>query len=219
MGDLFLILPTATTFALYAAAVAALALTPGPDMTLFLSRTLTYGRLQGFASMLGAHAGILLHTTLVAVGLSAVLAASPTVFAILKVVGCLYLLWLAFDAVRNGSSFTADQSTQRETSSLQAAFLKGVLINLLNPKIIVFFVTFLPQFVAASDPYAGWKLGLLGATYLVVSVPICGAIVYFASALAETLRRSPTLLRTVDWIFAGVMSGFALKLLFARTSS
>ena len=94
----------------------------------------------------------------------------------------------------------------------KALYLKGFLVNLLNPKIVIFFLTLLPQFVAADDPNATATLIFLGVAFLVIAVPICVAQILAASAIARFLRRSPWAMRAVDYMFAGVMSAFAVKL-------
>lgn len=208
-------LPDAPVLAAYVLACVALTLTPGPDMTLFLSKTVAHGRSAGFAAFFGAATGILCHTTMVALGLSALLVASATAFTVLKVVGAVYLLWLAIDAVRNGSSFSLD-GTVRPREPVGRVYLKGVAINLLNPKIIVFFITFLPQFVSSSDPNAVGKLFVLGVLFVVVATPITVAMIFGAGAIARYLKRSPRATRAVDYLFAGVLGGFALKLIASR---
>jgi len=209
--------PTLAVLAAYVAAVLVITFTPGPDMTLFLGKAIRQGTPAGLAAMTGATTGILVHTTLVALGLSALLAASATVFFILKVVGALYLLWLAVDAVRNGSAFNIDDSRPAKTSEpLARIWAKGLGVNLLNPKIIMFFVTFLPQFVSAGDPHAAGKLIFLGVVFVSVATPISIAMIVFASSLASLLKRTPRVMRAIDWLFAGVFSAFAVRLLAAR---
>ncbi len=146
-------LPDSATLLTYSLACLVLFITPGPDMSLFLAKTMAGGRKAGLAAMLGAMTGCCVHTLLAALGLSALLAASVTAFMILKVVGALYLLWLAFDAVRNGSALSVRDEKKAELPFWKT-FLVGVGINLTNPKIVLFFVTFLPQFVQAGDPFA-----------------------------------------------------------------
>ena len=142
-------LPTLPVFAAYVVAVLVIVFTPGPDMTLFLGKAVRPGRAAGIAAMAGASTGLLIHTTLVALGLSALLAASATAFLVLKVVGALYLLWLAVDAIRHGSALSLEgRRDQGAQESLYRSWAAGLGVNLLNPKIIMFFVTFLPQFVA-----------------------------------------------------------------------
>ena len=147
-------LPETSTLLTYSLACLVLFITPGPDMSLFLAKTMAGGRRAGIASMLGAMAGCCVHTLLAALGFSALLAASVTAFMILKVVGALYLLWLAFDAVRNGSALSVKDERKAELPFWKT-FLVGVGINLTNPKIVLFFVTFLPQFVQAGRPVRG----------------------------------------------------------------
>lgn len=211
-------LPTLPVFAAYLAAVLIIVFTPGPDMTLFLGKAVRQGTAAGIAAMLGASVGILIHTTLVALGLSALLAASVTAFTILKVVGALYLLWLAIQAVRHGSALNIDASKPGAAGEpLYRAWLMGLGVNLLNPKIIMFFVTFLPQFVTAGDPYAPQKLVFLGVVLVVVAVPISIVMIVFAARLASLLKRTPRVMRAIDWLFAGIFSAFAVRLLFTRS--
>lgn len=208
------LLPSWQVLATFSLASAALTLTPGPDMTYFLSQTVSRSRAAGVAAFLGAAAGLLVHTTLVAVGLSALLLASATAFTVLKFVGALYLLWLAVEALRKGSAFHLERTSGG--APLHTVFVKGMLINLLNPKIIVFFLTFLPQFVSPTDPHAGGKLFVLGILFVVVAAPIVLAMIAGAGRLADTLKSSAKVRRAVDYLFASVLGGFAVKLLATR---
>jgi threonine/homoserine/homoserine lactone efflux protein len=211
MSDL---LPSSFALAGFAAAVIVLTLTPGPDMMLYLSKTITQSRRAGAATLAGALSGLLIHTALAAVGLSALLAASATAFTILKVAGAAYLLWLAWGAIRNGSSFSLAPGAANEP--LPRLYLKGMLVNLLNPKVIVFFLTFLPQFVTAGDPSAAGTLALLGVGFVVIALPICIVQILAAGAIARLLRGSPKVTRTVDYLFAGVMAAFAARLVLSQ---
>lgn len=204
-------MPDLEVLVAYSAAVAVLTLTPGPDMALYLGKTIGGGRAAGVASFLGTAAGLVVHAGLAAVGVAAVLAASATAFLWLKVAGCLYLLYLAQDAVRNGAAFAiAEGGSRREP--LGRLFAKGFAVNILNPKIVVFFVTFLPQFVAAGDPDAHAKLLFLGLWYVAVTAPITAVLILAASRIAGSLRRRPGVVRLLDWIFAGLMAAFAVRL-------
>ncbi len=212
LADFF---PSLPVFATFTIASIILALTPGPDMTLFLSKTIAQSRAAGLASLAGASTGLVIHSVLVAAGLSVLLAASVIAFTILKVVGALYLVYLAVDAIRHGSSLNLDRKAPPEP--IRTAFLKGLLIDLLNPKVIIFFVTFLPQFVSPQDPHAAKKMLFLGLTYAVVNIPVCAPLIIFAHRIAGLLRRSPKATRFVDWLFATVLGGFAVKLILAQT--
>lgn len=208
--------PALPTLLQFAAAAFVLALTPGPDMTLFVGRALSEGRAAGFACMLGAFTGILIHTTLVAVGLSALIVASPEAFMLLKIGGAGYLLWLAVQTIRHGSAF-APRKQMGPGRSFARNWAKGLGVNLLNPKIILFFMTFLPQFVSAADPHAAGKLMFLGIFFIAVSLPVTSPMVLAAEGFARLMRRSPAVTRVSDWLFAGVFSAFAIKILTAQT--
>lgn len=209
-----LAVPDAATLFAYSAAAIVLILTPGPDMTLFVSRTLAGGRAAGLASMAGVMAGLLVHSGLAALGLSALLAASPSAFDVAKWVGAVYLAVLAVQAVRSGTrlDFAASGAV-----SVARAFWTGLGINLLNPKIVLFFVTFLPQFVGPGDPDAAAKLGFLGFWYVILSIPICGGIVLAAESIFSALGRSPRVIRMFDWLSAGVFAAFAVRLALSRS--
>ena len=208
-------LPDLNVILAYTAAAIILVITPGPDMTLFLGQTLTGGRARGIAAFLGASTGLVVHTMLAAFGLSALLAHSVTAFGVLKIAGCAYLLWLAFDALRRGSALTLAPGASAPRP-LGQVFLMGVGINLLNPKIIMFFLTFLPQFVSASDPHAGAKLMFLGLYFIGLGIPICVVLILAAERFTSAIRRSPRVMRAIDYLFAGLMGAFAVRLLFAR---
>ena len=205
-------LPDSATLLTYSLACLVLFITPGPDMSLFLAKTMAGGRKAGLAAMLGAMTGCCVHTLLAALGLSALLAASVTAFMILKVVGALYLLWLAFDAVRNGSALSVGDEKKAELPFWKT-FLVGVGINLTNPKIVLFFVTFLPQFVQAGDPFASEKLMFLGIYFVVLTAPMAAVMIVFADKVISLLRSKPRVMRTIDYTFAGLFSAFAIRIL------
>ncbi|MBD0414097.1 LysE family translocator [Oryzicola mucosus] len=207
--------PDIATLLQFAVATIIIAITPGPDMTLFVGRALSQGRAAGFACMAGAMTGIVVHTSLVALGLSALIVASPEAFILLKVGGAAYLLWLAWQAIRHGSAFSPEKKAGG-SRSLMKNWATGLGINLMNPKIILFFMTFLPQFVSASDPHAPGKLFFLGLSFIVVSLPLTAAMVIAADRFSALLRKSPRVTRIVDYVFAGVFSAFALKILTAQ---
>lgn len=200
----------------FAIATFIISITPGPDMTLFVGRALSQGRAAGFACMAGAMTGIVIHTALVALGLSALIVASPQAFFVLKIVGAAYLVWLAFQAIRHGSAFSPEKRAGAERSLFEN-WATGLGINLLNPKIILFFMTFLPQFVSANDPHAPGKLFFLGLLFIPLALPITAPMVIAADRFAGLLKKSPTVTRVVDYLFAAVFSAFALRILLTQT--
>jgi threonine/homoserine/homoserine lactone efflux protein len=208
-------LPPLTTILTFALASLVLIVTPGPDMALQLSRAINYGRLHGLVTFLGAMCGILVHSALVALGISLLIVAAPPLFIALKIVGAVYLLWLAFQALRKGGGFRL-AAAAKQTPSIWQSFLAGVMIDLLNPKVVLFFVTFLPQFVHTGDPNAPGQLFFLGVEFVLISLPVGFALTYFAAWITQALTRSKTVERVLNWGFAGVFATFAAIILSAQ---
>jgi threonine/homoserine/homoserine lactone efflux protein len=208
--------PDLATLAQFAVASVILAITPGPDMTLFVSRTLSQGRAAGLASMFGALSGTLVHTTLVVVGISALIVASPVAFLVLKFCGAAYLIYLAWQAITKGSAFSPEKKKAAAKVTLLRSWSLGFGVNLLNPKVILFFMTFLPQFVSAHDPHAPGKLFFLGLLFVAISIPVTTPMVLAAEQFASVMKASPRATRVVDYLFAGVFSAFALKIVTAQ---
>jgi threonine/homoserine/homoserine lactone efflux protein len=199
----------------FAVATIVLAITPGPDMALQLSRAINYGRRHGIAAMFGAMTGIMVHTTLVAFGISVLILAAPAAFLALKIAGALYLLWLAYQAIVHGGGLRIAEKAKR-VPRLADSYAAGVGINLLNPKVVLFFVTFLPQFVDAHDQAATGKLFFLGAEFVVLSIPLGVATVLAAEWLAAAFKRSKWVERALNWSFAGIFTAFAVTILTAQ---
>lgn len=198
----------------YVAACLLLAATPGADMALFLSRTLSGGRAQGFAAQAGANVGLLAHSLAAALGLSALLAASSEAYEGVKIAGALYLLWLAWGAIRHGSALRL--GTDRAVGGTRGAFMTGLLINLTNPKIVIFFVTFLPQFIGASDPHASMKLFVLGVGFIAITTPVNGLVILMAGRFVTAAKGNPRALRIFDYGFAALMSLFAARIAWSE---
>jgi len=207
--------PDLSVILAFAVASFVIAITPGPDMALQMSRAINYGFRHGIASGLGAMSGIVVHTTLVAFGISVLIIAAPPLFLALKIAGAVYLIWLAWQAVTKGGGLRLAAAVQKPPSLWQS-YLTGVGINLLNPKVILFFMTFLPQFVDAHDPAAAGKLFFLGAEFIVLSIPLLVLTVAFAQLIADAFRRTRWVERTINWGFAAVFTAFAATILTAQ---
>ncbi len=202
---------------LYLPAVAIIIAIPGPDMLLSLSRGLTQGRAAGFAHALGAGIGIMGHSLLAALGVSALLTASETAFWLMKLVGGVYLIYLGVQQWRNasGTAFIA-----AKPALFDVILVRGILSNLLNPKVALFVLAFVPQFVQsgsnASSPFV--QMLLLGAIFSVLTVIAYGALGAAAGGVSRWLAAHPAYLRGVNRGSAGlfVASGAAVLLLDRR---
>jgi threonine/homoserine/homoserine lactone efflux protein len=197
--------------ALFAVAVALLALTPGPVWIYLISRTLAQGRRAGYFSLIGVMAGVLVHLLAAAVGLSALLLAVPWAFDAVKLAGAAYLLWLAWSTVRGaGFSFTPQPLPPVPDRVL---FRQAMLASVVNPKVAVFYLSLFPQFV---DPAAGSVLAqslALGIVHVGVSTLIDGALVTVAGLLAAWFARRPGWLKAQRWFLGGAFGVLAVWLM------
>lgn len=207
--------PDLSVILAFALAGLILIITPGPDMALQMSRAINYGFWHGIATGLGAMCGVVVHTTLAALGISVLIVAAPAAFLALKIAGAVYLIWLAWQAVTKGGGLRIAAAGQKPPTLWQS-FATGVGINLLNPKVVLFFVTFLPQFVDAQDPAASGKLLFLGIEFIVLSLPAMVLIVYFAGWIADAFRRTKWVERTINYSFAAIFTAFAATILTAQ---
>lgn len=179
----------------FVASAAALCLTPGIDTVYILTRTIAGGRREGLASALGINTGLVVHTVLVAAGLSLLLAASPVAFGAIKVAGAAYLAVMGVRSILSGgASFSAvaeGAGEQDGRSATLRTYGQGVLTNVLNPKIILFFLALLPQFVATPNEWGPLPFLALGLTYVALSTLWTTVIVLVAAPLSRLLAASP----------------------------
>jgi RhtB (resistance to homoserine/threonine) family protein len=179
-------------FGLFLAAGILLNLTPGPDTVYILGRSIAQGRKAGIASALGICVGSIFHSCAAALGLSAILATSAVAFAAIKLLGGAYLIFLGIKMLLDRRRQLSLPSNFRRRTTI-AAFRQGVFTNVLNPKVALFFLAFLPQFI---DPASNMKLLAflaLGLTFVTTGTIWCLILAWFASALSERLRENETI--------------------------
>ncbi len=207
-------LTLAQTLAFLLAAVLITA-TPGPDNLMVLGMGMSRGRAQGIAFGLGCALGCLSHTLLAVVGVSALIAASPWAFTALKWAGGAYLVWLGVQALRSTGGARV-QAGGASADSLRALFFKGMLANAINPKVVLFFLSFLPQFVVPAQGGVGLQLGLLGLLFTVQAALLFGLLGYFAGAIGGWLNRRPRAGLWLDRVAGAVFVGLGLRMILAR---
>ena len=205
------------SLALFATTVFVINATPGVDMMLTLTRTLRYGVRGGLAAAAGIMAGCVVHALAAALGLAALIAASAAAFTVIKWAGAAYLLWLAFGMLKSALSGDVQAATPQlaESPGLAALFRQGVLTNVLNPKIALFFLALLPQFIDAGAPHKTLAFLFLGAWFVVQ-----GGIFLFAFVLLiAPLRRWQAgggWKRGLNAAGAGLFAWLAARLAFAE---
>ncbi len=165
-----------------------LGLIPGPDNLFVLSQSLVFGSRAGLLVVLGLCTGLIFHTSLVALGLAALIAASEQLLGLIKVVGVLYLLYLAGLSWRDdGHAESAKSQTQLSAGQL---YRRGIIMNAANPKVVLFFLAFLPQFIDVSYGSVTLQVMLLGFTFILSTVLVFGGIALLAGRYSERLNQS-----------------------------
>src|SRR5258706_15793164 len=177
--------------ALFLVASALLTIAPGPDIVHVLRGGIAQGPRAGFAAALGFASGCVFHTVLAAVGIAALIRSSETAFDLVRYAGAAYLVWIGIQALRHRSSFSIEGAS--DTRALSTIFRQSVIGNMLNPKVTLFFLAFLPQFVDTQAGHVGWQMALLGAIFMVQTVVIFGAGALFAGWIGAPIRRKPAI--------------------------
>ena len=177
--------------------------TPGPDNLMVLGVGASKGRRLGMAFGLGCAAGCLSHTLLAALGVSAVLAASPIAFTALRWAGGAYLIWLGIGALRSrggvGVPARASDEAVDPADTATRQFAKGVLANAINPKVVLFFLSFLPQFVVPANGNVPLQMAVLGVVFSLQAAVLFGALGWFAGGIGQWLQRRPRQRRPMPW--------------------
>lgn len=188
---------------------------PGPDNLMVLGVGISRGRKQGIAFGLGCALGCLSHTVLATLGVSALIAASPLAFTTLKICGGLYLVWLGVQAWRSGGA-TKVEKLAASNESLRRLFAKGLFANAINPKVVLFFLSFLPQFVIVERGVVSWQTAQLGLVFTAQSVILFGLLGYFSGTVGQWLGRNPHAGSWLDRIAGAIFVGLGLRLIVAR---
>ena len=200
---------------IFAAACLLLVLTPGPNMIYLISRSICQGRKAGVTSLLGVVAGFFVHMFAAAAGLTAVFMAVPMAYEALKWAGALYLLWMAWQAVRPGarSPFQAQELTPDSTSKLM---IMGFMTSVLNPKVAVFYLSIFPQFITPEHGSMFTQSIVLGLTQISVSFTVNLLIALFASGIALWFVRNPLWLAVQRYVMGCVLAALAVRLMLEQ---
>ena len=207
---MFEILSTETIIAFVTASVV-LSLVPGPDNIFVMSHSALKGWRIGFYTTLGLCTGLIGHTVLVAIGVSVIFQTSAIAFNGLKIIGAFYLLYLAWLSVQNKELNLGGTDKDNTNSSY---YLTGVIMNLTNPKVALFFLVFLPQFVNTSNDNVSIQIFLLGLLFILSALCVFTSIAYLASFLEDILKKSKTVNKNLNILAALIYFALAINLFF-----
>ena len=207
-------MPSIETLTTFFAASVLLALAPGPDNIFVLTQSALRGRWAGISVTFGLCTGLLGHTAAVTLGLAAVFAASALAFTALKLCGAAYLLWLAWQSFR--ASSTEIRSTETDPLSSWQLYRRGILMNITNPKVSIFFLAFLPQFVDGSKGGVSVQMIILGAVFILATILVFGGIAILAGTIGGWLQRSPGIQRLMNRLTGTIFALLAIRLAAAQ---
>jgi threonine/homoserine/homoserine lactone efflux protein len=197
-------------FVLFIGVSWALILAPGPDMLYVITRGVTQGRKAGMLSAIGVICGILVHTTAAAFGLTLILQTSAIAFLIVKYLGAVYLIYLGIKAWQDKGTFNLQPSSS--SLSLRKIFWQGVLSNVLNPKIAIFFLAFLPQFVDKGSSNVALQMVILGLTFACFGLCFLLVVGYSSGAIGSWLTHRPQYPKFLQRFAAGILIALGIRL-------
>jgi threonine/homoserine/homoserine lactone efflux protein len=192
---------------------AILTILPGADMALVTRNVLTVGRRGTMLTIVGICAGCVIHATASALGLSAILATSATAFNVLKTIGAGYLVWIGVQSIR-GARLPAPVATEQNRTSAVGPFLQGFLTNILNPKVAVFYLTFLPQFISPGEPVLRRSL-LLAGVHITMGFVWLTSYAWFVDRIGSVLTQ-PVVKLNLERVTGGLLIALGARLAWAR---
>lgn len=204
---------TITTILYFLAASVAITVAPGPDNIFVMTQGITRGRRAAIITALGMCSGITVHMTAAALGISAIFYSSVIAFNLVKYAGAAYLLYLAVMTIKGG---TAVRLGTVDDSPAPALFRRGFIMNVLNPKVAMFFLAFLPQFVSPGSRYLPLQMLFLGLIFMLQGAIIFTLIGYFSGSIGNIILTRPKLARYFDWLTAGVFTSLGVRLALAE---
>ncbi len=202
-------LSTETISAFFIASVL-LAIAPGPDNVFVLTQSALHGKLSGIMVVFGLCTGLLVHTGAVAFGVAVIFQASAIAFTLLKLIGAGYLVflaWRAFQALPEKISVHGGQQ-----KSLRGLYRRGIIMNVTNPKVSIFFLAFLPQFANPQGGSISLQMIALGGVFILATILVFGSVALIGGALGDWLNRSERAQRIMNWVAGTIFVGLALKL-------
>jgi len=192
-----------------------LALAPGPDNIYVLTQGVTKGFKAAFITTLGLTSGIIIHTSAAAFGISVIFQTSQVAFDVVKYIGAGYLIYIAYQAYKHKDE-PLNLEEQKSSGELKKLYFKGFIMNVLNPKVSIFFLAFLPQFVNPELGSVSTQMIILGIIFMITTVIVFGAIGYAGNLLSTKLRQNPKIVIYMNTLTSFVLFGLGLKLAFTH---
>jgi len=192
-----------------------LCLAPGPDNIYVLTQGMTKSKKAAIVTTLGLTTGLIIHTSAAAFGISVIFQTSEIAFNIVKYVGAAYLLYIAYQAFKHRNE-KLDLSVQNSSSELKKLYVKGFIMNILNPKVSIFFLAFLPQFVTPANGSIPMQMIILGLVFMALTVIVFSSIGIAGNMLSSKLLEKPSIVKYMNILTSFVLVGLGLKLALSQ---
>lgn len=192
-----------------------LCLAPGPDNIYVLTQGMTKSKKAAFVTTLGLTTGLIIHTSAAAFGISVIFKTSEVAFNVVKYAGAAYLLYIAYQAYKHRNA-PLDLNTQNSSGELKKLYAKGFIMNILNPKVSIFFLAFLPQFISVENGNIPMQMITLGGVFMLVTLVVFSSIGVLASLLSSKLKENPTIVKYMNVMTSFILVGLATKLAIAQ---
>jgi len=207
---------TTSYWILFLTAAILLNIAPGPDMIYLITKTMSKGKVIGFASILGLGTGALIHTLFVALGISAIISTSVVVFKIIKYTGALYLFYLGIKGLFFGGINLNEIEKDKQSESFVRAFFQAVIIDVTNPKVALFFIAFLPQFYLNNGTSKIVQFMMLGIIIVLIGFIVESIIVLLSDKIANILKTKPVIAKVLDKLFGSALIGLGIRLIIQK---
>tara|TARA_B100000780_G_scaffold126757_1_gene88875 strand:+ start:60 stop:671 length:612 start_codon:yes stop_codon:yes gene_type:complete len=193
-------------------AVSILAISPGPDNIFVLMQSVVHGKKYGLATVIGLMTGCIIHTTFVAVGVSAIIKENNSIFLAIKILGTIYLLYLAYKVFTSSSEISMNTEKIQKKTPFQL-FKIGFIMNVLNPKVTIFFLALFPGFLFSESLSISLQFYILGALFILVSFVVFSSIAILGGAISEKIKKSKKIVIWLQWMQICVFVGIAIFIL------
>ncbi|GAB7256663.1 LysE family translocator [Polaribacter sp. OB-PA-B3] len=197
----------------FAIATSILALSPGPDNIFVLTQSIVNGKKYGLATVFGLISGCLIHTSLLAFGVSAIIKESDSIYLAIKIFGAIYLLYLAFKVYKSDENIELSENSIQKKSTLQL-FKQGFIMNVLNPKVTIFFLAFFPGFLFSNQLSTVIQFYVLGFIFMLVSLIIFSAIAILSGKISENIKHNKKIGFYLKWMQVIVFTSIAFLILY-----
>jgi threonine/homoserine/homoserine lactone efflux protein len=191
-------------------------ISPGPDLLYLISKTMSYGKRTGFATMLGFGTGAMIHTLFVSLGISIIISKSILIFTIIKYIGATYLFYLGIKTILSKNIGHLESQNKFKSESFLKSYVQAVIIDITNPKVAIFFIAFLPQFYRNNGTSQLTQFMTLGIIIVLIGFIVESFVILLLDKLIKHIKQKPSISYVIDKVFGGILIALGIRLIFDK---